>query len=876
MSPGSTPPKSDPQNWVDHSNENPSATADENIMDIDPPFCQKESASSSSEKSYSHSQYQFASPKLIAADSSSAEDYRSVIDDLTVEIRMLRQELKRYKQTHLDRISKDKLFEIKVYGLPKKKKAELEDTLRDFAASLDVLPDASSSRRKTKLPPQSGDQVYSRSRFQLHSASSSSGSSLRLPDSAYASMSTGAKSSNTPVSYPMRTKSSTESSEQKVEDYLSGIPEGLYPRYASMTDKERKKLIVGRLEQLFAGTSIRPVDSFSLAPCRIDARTTGSSTVHEQPTLRTEPPREAKILSLEQRYEHSASNPQEDNTETRENGNSADSGTNQPLPMLPLPEQRPTTLRDLDPDRVQIPSENMDYIRHLGLVPPELLSEQQTTQDIPPDAEGWVYLNLLCNLAQLQILNVTPDFVRSAVSEMSAKLQLSPGGRKIRWRGGSHGVKFRTDSSGYKSLNTPSTNDIYDSERGRKRQKTSRSTGKKFQSGASRSNPQLCAPTETFHYKPLFAQQDSCNSQPSLDDTLSSLGSVEDSNPRESRWSLTGSGKPTHRKQRHEGAIIYYKGAPFCIDLSGDPGDSSSTTNILPNGQHQAVPEQSSDFAQSPPRRTTSGSFINYRPLTNRGQVLHQQSPATGGDNDEPPSLLSDGSEAMSDIALDWIWSDSQQYMEYQSLEPSGLGGILADDRFIMVVATKRSKQDVLPSSLASRNRRSDENTKRIIRRLATISTSSPVHGGLKAMPSKEPPTAEIEYLLGRIERPAPVSLPPPAIFFPPFSSNSCTSDENGDISEDADDAEPSGDHVSRRVRSCSSVPHPKRVYPSSGDEDDADPERLSGYHNMGHVTRGNAAKVLPSRPRQTACRTGSATSAAAESGYSSSCEDSS
>jgi hypothetical protein len=78
----------------------------------------------------------------------------------------------------------------------------------------------------------------------------------------------------------------------------------------------------------------------------------------------------------------------------------------------------------------------------------------------------------------------------------------------------------------------------------------------------------------------------------------------------------------------------------------------------------------------------------------------------------------------------------------------------------------------------------------------------------------------------------------------------------------------------------------------------------MPGYHNKAHVTRGKAAKILPSGPRQTACRTSSAASAAgtshglnkntaagivqfdddgftatggaAESGYSSSCEDSS
>jgi len=145
-------------------------------------------------------------------------------------------------------------------------------------------------------------------------------------------------------------------------------------------------------------------------------------------------------------------------------------------------------------------------------VPPELLAEQHN-QDVHPDAEGWVYLNLLCSLAQLHMINVTPDFVRSAVSGISTKFQLSPDGRKIRWRGGTEGTRFSSDSSGYNSQKSPSTDDTEDgSDKKCKRQKTGRSTGDEFRSGDSSQNglkfdPGLCAPSESFHYKPLFVQQ---------------------------------------------------------------------------------------------------------------------------------------------------------------------------------------------------------------------------------------------------------------------------------------------------------------------------------------------------------------------------------
>jgi hypothetical protein len=85
---------------------------------------------SDSEEPYSHNQYQRTFPKLTTTHSSSDDDYRGVIDDLTVEIQRLRETLKRYKQTGPDMVRKDKLFEIKVHGLVKEKKRELEATLR--------------------------------------------------------------------------------------------------------------------------------------------------------------------------------------------------------------------------------------------------------------------------------------------------------------------------------------------------------------------------------------------------------------------------------------------------------------------------------------------------------------------------------------------------------------------------------------------------------------------------------------------------------------------------------------------------------------------------------------------------------------------------
>ncbi|KAM0561758.1 hypothetical protein ACHAPJ_002927 [Fusarium lateritium] len=875
--------QSDPNTWFDQSNQNPTATFDSNVMEVDPPFFQKESDSSNEEKPYYN---QLVPPKLTAAHSSSADDYRSVIDDLTVEIQKLREELKRYKHTGPDMLRKEKLFEIKVHGLPKKKKRELEATLRDFAAGLEGSPDASSSQQdKKKASRHATRDMYSGSGSKH--ASSSSGSNFRPADSAYASMSTGAKSSGTSLSRP--SMGSQAKSSEAVESYLRDIPEGLYPRHMIMTDKERKKLVVRRLEQLFTGkiggrhvVKKEPMlpsgSSAALAPVVAETQPTVSSnsTIHEPPSLQTggkEATREARILPLEQQSGHSgkksrsadngsASNSNGDNTESGGNGNSTGSGTNPSPPMPSLPEQRPTRPRDLDPDRTQVPADNMDYIRHLGLVPPELLAEQHS-HDVHPDAEGWVYLNLLCNLAQLHMINVTPDFVRSAVSGISTKFQLSPDGRKIRWRGGTEGTRFSSDSSGYNSQKSPSTDETEDgSEKKRKRQKTGRSTGDEFQSGSSSKNglkfdPQLCAPSESFHYKPLFAQQDSSGGQTSLDETVSSFGPPEESNIGESRWGLSGSGASSRKKRRHDGAIIYYSGAPFCTDLSGDPGDMSPTTQMRA-GQTQADKD---DFKvpPSPLRRSDSGSFISYRPLTDRGPLSSHQSTAMDLDSEDPPSLTDDVDDA-SEIDLDFGWTNNAQYMQHQPLEPCGLGGVLPEDHFMVVVSTKRPKQDDLPLASHMSGRRVSESTDGIIRRLATMSTSSPVLGASKTLPAIEPLPVEIEYMSGRIKRLTPVALPPPAIFFPPFSPSESTVDDDDDMSDDFDTSQSIRDLMGQRKMTRHSDGYPDGVDLSSGDEEGDEPDD-SPNQDIYDVNRDS--KALPNRPRQTARRTSSAAAAA-------------
>lgn len=844
---------SDPKQWFDQSNENPTATFDSNVMDVDPPFFQKESDISSGDPSFLHPGM-YSTPRVATAQSSSADDYRSVIDDLTIEIQNLKEELKHYKQQGPDTMKKDKLFEIKFHGLPKRKKRELEAALRDFAAGLEDSTERSSSHHKQSSRRA---DILSGSGSRSKNASSS-GSRNRPVDSAYASMSTGNTSAGPSIG-KQAFRSHSKANDQKVENYLRDIPEGLYPRHMVLTDKDKKRLVVRRLEQLFTGkiqvarargrhstlpvtgnsivsnisTTSEPMSQAVAQPPAPQPKSQPRITASQAQAGTHEASREACIqlqdksaATKKSRLRHNgSSNSNEDRTDSGRNGNDTGSGsgsgnrnTNSSSPGSDdLAEQRPTRPNDLDPDRTQIPSENMAYIKHLGIRPPELREEEAANLlDVAPDAKGWVYLNLLCNLAQLHIINVTPSFVRSAVSEISTMFQLSPDGRKIRWRGGMEGTKLSSDGSD-SARQSVATDDSDDRKYSitRKRQKIGAGTGDSGSSGQKRvKRGKATSSSESFHYKPMFYRNGSSQGQTSLGGTPSSFGPLEDSNGPESRYELSGSGDTSgkSKKRRHDGAIIYYSGAPFCTDLSGDPGDLSPTTYMFSSGQQTTE----TDGVSAPPagHRSASGSSLSFRPLANPNMKAGMEI-----DDELGSGLTMDSTDA--DIELELKWADKEQYLELLPLEPSGLGGVLPDDHFMIFVKTRRSTKDADPPARISRSR-SEDMTDGMIARLATMSTSSPSPATTGALPIGLSSKKSMEYISGRIKKLPAVALPPPAMFVPPFSSDESSGaiDYTEEYEDEGFESSTSHEYRSRQANPHHSDGYPDGVDLSSGDED--------------------------------------------------------
>ncbi|KAG8162099.1 hypothetical protein KVR01_007864 [Diaporthe batatas] len=846
--------QSDPKRWFDLSNKNAPAAFDHATMDVDPPFYQKQSDSSNEEmippareSAYHHvptglHSQNYSRPTM--AQSSSAEDYRSVIDDLTIENKRLKDELKRYRQFGPELLRKDRLFEIKVHGLAGSKRRELESTLRDFAASLEGSP--ATSVQRGKKSSKHANRLQGSSSNSKHASSSSSHS--RPVDSAYASMSTG-RSSNGPNVNSLsqrpsfgRTKSSTD---HKVETYLQDIPEGLFPRPVAMTDKEKKKLVVRRLEQLFTGR-MSGKHRFSRNKTLLSV---------PEPVIALAPPQEGEACR-EARIESGKMTSTENLSTSNSNGENdvagdrtgSGSGSNEHNGQYASPqtgdlaEQRATRPRDLDPDRVQVPSENMQYIRHLGVTAPKDLGETRfRSQDVSIDAEGWIHLNLLCNLAQLHILNVTPSYIRSAISEKSAKFQLSRDGRKIRWRGGVEGTKFSSDSSGNSSQRSPETEGTDGSnEQGqRKRQRKSEHASDPSDQSHNQTKlvPQNSVSSEGFHYKPLFLHNRSSSAETSMDETGSqaSFGAVENSNMNSrSTGFVSGSGSSPRKKRRNDGAIIYYNGAPFCTDLSGDPGDVSPATYLASSSQDNASKDTE---AESPGlNRTMSGSSLPFRPLVDGPEQ-------TDVDMDQEPELVTDDGElSESDTGFEFPWCDNSEKPQLKplaaQLEPCGLGGVTPEDHFAILVVTK---QPIHSSGRALRHLvriGSNETAASISSRIAHLAD---IEAHASRRRPYQPSQIPVQVVAQRYKGLKPLPLPPPAMFYPPFTETTESEDsgfEDGSADEEDDsDVDMGGfEAISQRVNpKQSDQDFLTRGAPGSDDDE---------VHSMGAKVASKAAFV--------------------------------
>lgn len=590
-----------------------------------------------------------------------SDEFRSVIDDLTIENKKLRKKLRKYEKLNDTHLQADKLFEIRIHSLSADKRRELEEILQEFAANLETPQELKQSGKTTE-------------RF---AAKLQTASSLANTDSGYASMSgqnqslqsgqnqslqSGQKNNVRTISQP----GMSQEQQQNIQTYLHEIPVGLFPQHRTvMTEKARRKLVVRRMEQIFAGKGAansghqQPIQQQEVSNSAAHADRVDQGREGREHDL--EGSREARIVPISKHHGASKSNttamdqyvePMDvDRNTYREDEDSDDS-----------PDQRPTRPLDLDPHRAQVPSDNIRYMRHLGFSPPEAGANANLADD-----HGWVYLNVLTNMAQLHTINVTVDFVKRSISEYSDKLELSPDGRKVRWKGGASLTRTSSDGSpddaargsmviSSKSVDAPDT------------------------FPGTISNSAMKQMVNKLAYKPLFFRQEETSD--SEEDESAAWTSPARINVGSGGMDSEGKPRSSPRRRRggDDGPIIFYNKAKFFTDLSGDTHGSKidlgnvrhySNNRLRPVGLSRNASLDGDDSAE---RRG---------PLSKEGVITFDVVDTDQSSNSDLVTGLSRPASSRTSSSEDIERSPI-------SFEVSGIGGVHPSDNFSINVRSRQ------------------------------------------------------------------------------------------------------------------------------------------------------------------------------------------
>lgn len=493
-----------------------------------------------------------------------------------------------------------------------------------------------------------------------------------VTDSGYGSMSASLQASSNRSKQGGRdinSRSATKARVRNIHSYLHDIPESLLPYQTPVMDERtKKKVVVRRLEQIFGGTQAaveghqQPLQQQEVSQSAARADRSASEAKGQRATV--EGMREAKIMMDE------TEDPMDlpavtQHLPSQENIGEQDFAA--PVSKVqtpPIPEQRPTRPLDLDLHRAQDPSENIEYIRHLGVKLENMSSSNELFQ-----SQDWVYLNLVMGMAQLHTLNVTTEFVKLALSEGSKKLELSKDGRKIRWRG-ERGVADSA-SSPDKHASTNKLTGIIGLKRARSAYEASESC---LQLSVQPNKKQVVLPSvDRFKYTPMFAkQEDSSDDTYMMDDDLVTKTPLSGAKINSA---VTKQKNPMSGLARDGGPIIFYNNVKFCIDLGGDGDRLSRATRAVEYHAYTSNP-------------------IGVAPKLTRSSVKSRHG---------APSVLSRASSSRVAEFLEHEFEDIEfpapvvkhvtfiEPVKPLDLEVSGIGGIRSDDNLAITVVRQRT-----------------------------------------------------------------------------------------------------------------------------------------------------------------------------------------
>jgi hypothetical protein len=763
----------------------PSGPTTDHCIIEEPPFFFRNSSSSETPPENFHYAHKHSTipyrPGLgqIGTDGSSTEDFRSVIDDLTVANKKLKQKLRKYEKLYDAHLQEEKLFEVRFHDLPDHKKKELEEILRKFASEFDDGTANDYADISAYTPA-----------LQTHSTASSTS---RSAESGYASVLTSGQNSSGPSNQEndrrKMTKSAYSRQQQSIQSYLHDIPVGLRPINKSVliTEKSKKKMVVRRLEQIFAGkrSALRsypqPMQQQEIAhsAATADREQREATGQHYKP----EGQREARIMNDRNSVEEDDAGQNEAIQGFRptlliEEHDSAGTGSS--------PDQRPTRPLDLDPYRAQVPMNNMNYIRHLGCT---LLDKNSTEA---PLGHVWIYLNLLINMAQLHTLNVTSEFVKDAIHDYSSHLEISGDGGKIRWKGGCDVTMHSGESSSEHYSTSPNETDSMSSFKRMKTGTSGTSSDLSDESGHAKKLARVQREKEQnkFAYKLLsFHENDSENENDFYGFNAGSAANYSyQPQPTGNSSGFSSSimqGSSSKPRRHADGPMIFYTKAQFCTDLSGDrngafltiPGNYKPTTNQSLGATRSTQPQTKATFDLAEPRGPLDTTPIDVDSISESRTVLNRDD-------------LGFSLEALRDNC-------GHSSPDLMGFEASGLGGVQSEDNFSIYV--RRSRVPTARAHVAA-HRRSNLYPKAIQDALNSKQSSPEVES-----PRAGPQRVIEEKILSASRKNLPSSTLPRASFLP---LDSYSGDVDSDLASGASSEPDSDTDSSRGPATATQIPN--------------------------------------------------------------------
>lgn len=585
--------------------------------------------------------------------------------------------------------------------------------LRNFATSVGQTSTATSA----------SSAANASARNQSASEGSSSGlqQSVRtkhgqLPtDSGYGSNSASGHTNTATHTSSTAHNPSRTSRSNTIHNYLHDIPDTLLPRQSLYMSKRAKMaLVVRRLENLFTGRRAAPGDHDQPEQQQEVSHSAARADDSSHRFGWHEGSREAYMLPYDTKVNLDAYDRANNPSPPTEKPMHLDGGhdrTTSDVPSTatsrlasPSEEQRPTRPLDLDIHRAQVATENIQYLRHLGISSPQVRGATK--------ASPWIYLNLLISMAQLHTINVTPSFIRHAIRKASTNFEVSPDGYKVRWIGGTEGTVFSkederamemddpspavsNDDRGHSSKRskTTSSSNALMSEEPSSEDKTTRSgllSGEKSRqqvsTAATSTNLRTEASNKTktpgtpFDYKPVVYR--GRRYSPAISYLESSEASPSDSNDSGGLAIAHNKSNFRQRRKSDDGMITFYQNPYFCTDLSAD----NAPVNWIP--QRKALPWDTLGLARE---------HIEESPLRHHDACYFASEFA-------PRPYAGDAGEPTLEMDVHPLRGAGEDETVPMELPVCGIGGVVPADNFALDVKVARKRVDAAKDAHPIRN----------------------------------------------------------------------------------------------------------------------------------------------------------------------------